>query len=73
MYLNRHHAKKREELGKTAEIVDESMLRPKQAEISKAVEAGEAETANREHRALDEDKGLQDVTDLDNEDFVYVY
>lgn len=73
VYLNRRHAKKRQELGKSAEIIDESMLRPKQAEVSKAVEAGDATTGNHQHRTLDEDKGLQDVTDLDNEDFVYVY
>lgn len=72
MFLNRRHAKKREELGKTAEIVDESMMRKKHMEDSKAIELdGHAE--GHERRAVTEDNGLLDMTDISNEDFIYVY
>lgn len=71
MFLNRRHAKKREQLGKTAEVVDESMMRKGQMENSKAVEL-EEDVGNR-HRDVGADNGLQDMTDLKNEDFIYVY
>jgi hypothetical protein len=70
MLLNRRHAKRREELGKTAVLVDESMMGKNQMEDSKT---GELEEGARGKKALDEDRGLQDVTDLQNEDFIYVY
>jgi hypothetical protein len=70
MLLNRRHAKRREELGKTAVLVDESMMGKNQMEDSKT---GELEEGARGKKALEEDRGLQDVTDLQNEDFIYVY
>lgn len=70
MFLNRRHAKRREELGKSAVMVDESMMAKSQMEDSKT---GELEEGGRGKKALDEDKGLQDMTDLQNEDFIYVY
>ncbi|KAK3299606.1 major facilitator superfamily domain-containing protein [Chaetomium fimeti] len=70
MFLNRRHAKRREELGKSAVLVDESMMGKNHMEDSKAVEAGES---NRQQKALEEDNALQDMTDLQNEDFIYVY
>jgi hypothetical protein len=66
--LNRLHAKKREEVGKSANVVDESMLRRKEMTDSKAVEIEQHEQT----RGLEEDKGLQDLSDLKNEDFIYV-
>lgn len=71
MFLNRQHSKKREQLGKSAEIVDESMLRPGEKIASKAVELEEA--ANRQQRSIEGDNALHDMTDLKNEDFIYVY
>ncbi|KAF9873096.1 allantoate permease [Colletotrichum karsti] len=71
-FLNNKHAKRREELGKSAQILDESMLRNKEAETSKAVEL-EGDVTHQQHRAIEEDNGLQDMTDLKNEDFIYVY
>jgi hypothetical protein len=71
MYLNRQHAKRREELGKNTVLVDESMMGKNQMEDSKAVELEEG-TGNRQ-KALDEDNALRDMTDLQNEDFIYVY
>jgi MFS family permease len=70
MALNRWHAKKREELGKRADIVDESMLKRKDLQDNKAVDF---ERAENETRTVEEDNGLQDKTDLTNEDFIYVY
>ena len=73
MFLNRRHARKREEMGKTAEIVDESMMRKKNMESSKAVELEGYAGAQHYARPVDEDNGLLDMTDLKNEDFIYVY
>lgn len=70
-YLNKRHAKRREELGKSAAIVDESMIAKEKMGDSKAVELENASAP--QHRALEEDNALHDVTDLLNEDFIYVY
>ncbi|KAG8170017.1 hypothetical protein KVR01_000762 [Diaporthe batatas] len=71
MYLNKLHAKRREELGKSAIIIDESMISKDKMQASKAVEVEDAQIP--QHRTLAEDRGLLDLTDLNNEDFVYVY
>ncbi|KAL2177333.1 major facilitator superfamily domain-containing protein [Thermothelomyces heterothallicus CBS 202.75] len=71
MFLNRRHAKRREQLGKNAVLVDESMIVKTQMEDSKAVEVEDA--SHRRQRALEEDNALRDMTDLQNEDFIYVY
>ncbi|KAF6820618.1 allantoate permease [Colletotrichum plurivorum] len=71
-FLNNKHAKRREELGKSAQIVDESMLRKNDTQQSKAVEV-EDEAAGHQHRTIEEDNALRDMTDLKNEDFIYVY
>lgn len=70
MFLNRRHAKRRQELGKNAVVVDESMMAKNQMEDSKAVEI---EEVSRRQKALEEDNALRDMTDLQNEDFIYVY
>lgn len=72
MFLNRLHSKKREELGKTADVVDESMVRKKDMQDSKAIEL-EGQAEGHERRAVAEDNGLLDMTDVKNEDFIYVY
>lgn len=71
MVLNKWHAKKREELGKQANIVDESMVRRKDMQDSKAVEIEQNEQAPT--RNVEDDNGLNDLPDLRNEDFIYVY
>ncbi|EDP47115.1 MFS transporter, putative [Aspergillus fumigatus A1163] len=63
------NAKRRRDLGKSAHIVDESMLSKKHLE-GKALELEEIAPAP---PAPTEDKGFSDSTDLKNEDFVYVY
>ncbi|KAI0377486.1 MFS general substrate transporter [Hypomontagnella monticulosa] len=70
MFLNRWHAKKREELGKQANVIDESMVRRKDMQESKAVELEQNEQTTRN---IEEDNGLNDLPDLRNEDFIYVY
>lgn len=73
MFLNRRHAKRREELGKNAVVVDESMLAKNQMENGKAIEIEEGGTNANTHKALEDDNALQDMTDIKNEDFIYVY
>ncbi|RYP86592.1 hypothetical protein DL770_004891 [Monosporascus sp. CRB-9-2] len=69
LVLNKQHAKKREQLGKSANLVDHSMMRKEKMAESKGVELDQHEHS----RGVEEDRGLQDVSDLKNEDFIYVY
>ncbi|KAK1992710.1 major facilitator superfamily transporter [Colletotrichum falcatum] len=71
-YLNAQHAKRREALGKSANVVDESMMRNKDVQDGKEVEL-EEDPQRHQHKAIEEDHGLQDMTDLKNEDFIFVY
>ncbi|KAL4982145.1 major facilitator superfamily domain-containing protein [Aspergillus falconensis] len=72
-WLNKRHAKRREELGKNARVVDESMLGKAKLQQSKAgeVEDGAGDGPKGDGRVVD--KGFLDTTDLVNEDFIYVY
>lgn len=60
----------RVELGKSGHVDDMSMLRKDQLKVSKAVEL---ENIQNQKASVEQDKGLLDVTDLKNEDFIYVY
>lgn len=60
----------REQLGGSADIIDESMLRKKDMSGSKQVDLEHNEHSHTQR--LEDDKGLQDVTDLKNENFIYV-
>lgn len=62
-YLNKRHEKRRVALGKSAKIIDWSM---------QAVGEGEPDKSEAEHAAED-DNAFKDLTDFENEDFVYVY
>jgi len=53
-------------------MVDESMMAKSQMEDSKAVDIEDGEGGARGRRTL-EDGAMQDITDLKNEDFIYVY
>ncbi|KAF9691997.1 hypothetical protein EKO04_009925 [Ascochyta lentis] len=66
--LNKRHAKRREELGKSAVRLDESMLKKKERNVAKGIELEGGETERQEH-----DNGFSDKTDMANEDFIYVY
>lgn len=67
--LNKRHAKRREELGKSAIIIDESMLKKAEMTQGKGLELEETGVAS----ARDADNGFSDLTDLQNEDFIFVY
>jgi hypothetical protein len=68
-FLNKRHAKRREELGKSAIRVDESMLKKAEMTQAKGIEMEESREAQRQ----DTDNGFSDLTDVQNEDFIYVY
>ena len=63
--LNKKHAARRAAMGKAAEVVDVSM------EDANALRE-KGEVMNAEHGGLGE-KAFDDVTDLKNEDFIYLY
>lgn len=49
------------------------MIKKNQMENSKAVELEGGDAGVRAQRTLEEDNAMQDMTDLKNEDFIYVY
>lgn len=65
MFLNKKHASRRQQLGKSAEVVDRSMMNAHERAISDEVDEGTGREGG--ERAFD------DVTDLENEDFIFVY
>ncbi|KAL4735448.1 major facilitator superfamily domain-containing protein [Aspergillus similis] len=72
-WLNKRHAKRREELGKNARVVDESMLGKAKIQQSKAATVEDGAGDGQKTEAIVVDKGFMDTTDLKNEDFIYVY
>lgn len=70
VYLNKRHARRRAEVGKAAEKVDESMMGKDKVGATKAIVELE-EGRNVEMRT--NENGFSDMTDLENEDFVFVY
>jgi hypothetical protein len=66
-YLNKRHAKERERLGKSAYVVDLSMAKSSKL----ASEEGGAINNGKAAGGVG-DKAFDDVTDLKNEDFIYV-
>ncbi|KAJ5253871.1 hypothetical protein N7524_011051 [Penicillium chrysogenum] len=70
MHLNKKHEKRRVELGKVGPVADMSMLNKDKRKQTKAVEL---EDIRDQKVSVEQDNGLQDMTDLKNEDFVYVY
>jgi hypothetical protein len=65
MFRNRQHAARREELGKSAVIIDRSMMTARE----RAADTG----AVGEIEGYEGEKAFDDITDLKNEDFVYIY
>ncbi|CRG85298.1 putative transporter C417,10 [Talaromyces islandicus] len=61
---NHKHEKRRETLGKTGKVIDKSML---------TVKAGDDDLDSKIATNTLEDRSLDDATDWQNEDFVYVY
>jgi hypothetical protein len=72
-FLNKRHARQREQAGKSANVVDESMMDKSNVRSGKAVAIELEEAGQTNARAIAEDKGFDDTTDLKNEDFIYVY
>jgi hypothetical protein len=89
-YLNRVHAAERQRLGKSAVLVDESMVEGRKLDATASATAaakldggvGRAEGAETTEEAGEEavrpaaatgEKAFEDVTDLRNEEFIYVY
>ncbi|KAI1109880.1 MFS general substrate transporter [Nemania sp. NC0429] len=69
MYLNKRHAAKRVQLGKRADLQDKSMMTKKDQQQPEDEEAEQKEHIT----SVEDDNGLQDLSDLQNEDFIYVY
>jgi hypothetical protein len=63
MFLNKRHAKRREALGKSAIVVDRSMMNARERGISD--EVGGSDGIG--------DRAFDDETDLKNEDFIFIY
>ncbi|KAL4810625.1 major facilitator superfamily domain-containing protein [Aspergillus unguis] len=62
-YLNKQHEKRRVAIGKPAKIIDRSMQEVGETEVDK----------NETNQAAEDDNAFKDLTDFENEDFVYVY
>jgi hypothetical protein len=67
MFLNKRHASRRVALGKSAVIVDRSMMNSQERAIS-----DESDEENEGEIVVGE-KAFDDITDLKNEDFIFVY
>jgi hypothetical protein len=66
-YLNKRHAKERERLGKSAYVVDLSMAKSSKLASEEGGVINDGKAAGGVG-----DKAFDDVTDLKNEDFIYV-
>jgi len=64
MLLNKKHAKRRVQIGKSAVIIDRSMMNTQERAIDGAVSEETEDVGN---------KAFDDETDLKNEDFIFVY
>lgn len=67
LFLNKKHEKKRVSMGKSAKIIDHSMVA-----VGTLPAGGKEEDASHAQQGED-DNAFKDLTDLVNEDFVYVY
>jgi hypothetical protein len=65
MLLNKKHANRRQELGKSAIVVDRSMMNAQERAISDSADEGTGRETG--------EKAFDDETDLKNEDFIFVY
>jgi len=65
MFLNRKHANRREALGKSAIVADRSMMNAQERLADEQNNAGDEVEGG--------EKAFDDITDLQNEDFVFVY
>lgn len=68
LLLNKKHEEKRVSMGKSAKIFDKSM-----AAVGAVPEEEEEECKISAQQERVDDNAFRDLTDLDNEDFAYVY
>lgn len=80
IWLNRNHGQRRVALGKKAIIMDYSLESAEEIERLKHVDRSIQETADVDdensplsHQHEIVDKAFADATDLENEDFIFVY
>jgi hypothetical protein len=64
MFLNKKHASRRTQLGKSAVVVDRSMMNAHERAINEEVDDSDGRSG---------DKAFDDMTDLKNEDFIFLY
>jgi hypothetical protein len=64
MFLNKKHASRRTQLGKSAVVVDRSMMNAQERAVDEEVDDSDGSRG---------DKAFDDMTDLKNEDFIFVY
>lgn len=69
MYLNKSHANRRVALGKSAVILDTSLDTAEEAAARQAAAEAEGDAPD----AATGDRAFENATDLENEDFVFVY
>ncbi|PMD17790.1 MFS general substrate transporter [Hyaloscypha hepaticicola] len=67
MFLNKRHASRRVALGKSAVILDRSMMNSQERAISDEFDEGTGS------EIVVGEKAFDDITDLKNEDFIFVY
>lgn len=64
-WLNVSHSNRRVALGKSAEVLDRSLETAESVDIMDSMHEHESDESD--------DRGFSDATDLENEDFVFVY
>jgi hypothetical protein len=64
MFLNKKHANRRTQLGKSAVVVDRSMMNARERAIDEEVDDSDGRSG---------EKAFDDMTDLKNEDFIFLY
>ena len=69
--LNVIQQQKRRQLGKTDLAIDPSLDRARGLGVAQAIRATEEEVGDDDDQCID--KAFADATDLENEDFVFVY
>ena len=69
MYLNKSHANRRVAMGKSAVIVDTSLDTAEEAAARQAAAEGQGDAPE----TTPGDRAFDNATDLENEDFVFVY
>jgi hypothetical protein len=74
VWLNKSHSRRRARLGKAAAAIDYSVLSSEDAERmrrSQRVDAAGDDAPEDDHQ--EGDRAFQDMTDLQNEDFIFVF